>query len=355
MNFDSKNSIVIPITNGIVWQLDNKTPITIYHQLNPNPKTGASIASIVAFLSDNEEVPAVNSDSENFIGVPTVDTNGILWQLDDEIPITIYHQFNPNPETGTNTASVVAFESDEESVPVQNGIHMQIDYDLQSDRFTHFRSNGCDCLRVRLEKVLSQQREKTINWLQKARNQAKDELQRCIFDSDLCDGSMIEYHELIPGVSAIQSEPVFAAGSIIVHNGNKWWVTDLYCAEPDCPCHDTLLIFRIVDDLISSKPDTICVEYTSPKPYSIREIDEERITIQAAHDVVQEWFAHKPIWFTDAEIRARSGQMKRVMARTIQHRKMPGTANDRQVITVGRNAPCPCGSGHKFKKCCGKG
>jgi uncharacterized protein YecA (UPF0149 family) len=25
-----------------------------------------------------------------------------------------------------------------------------------------------------------------------------------------------------------------------------------------------------------------------------------------------------------------------------------------RLIKVGRNAPCPCGSGKKYKKCCGK-
>jgi len=27
----------------------------------------------------------------------------------------------------------------------------------------------------------------------------------------------------------------------------------------------------------------------------------------------------------------------------------------RQATKVGRNAPCPCGSGRKYKKCCGSG
>ena len=28
------------------------------------------------------------------------------------------------------------------------------------------------------------------------------------------------------------------------------------------------------------------------------------------------------------------------------------TPHNRQVGTVGRNEPCPCGSGKKYKKCC---
>lgn len=31
-----------------------------------------------------------------------------------------------------------------------------------------------------------------------------------------------------------------------------------------------------------------------------------------------------------------------------------GDYRERRVIKVGRNDPCPCGSGKKYKKCCGK-
>jgi SWIM/SEC-C metal-binding protein len=31
-----------------------------------------------------------------------------------------------------------------------------------------------------------------------------------------------------------------------------------------------------------------------------------------------------------------------------------GTAPIRRAQTVGRNDPCPCGSGRKFKRCCGQ-
>jgi len=28
--------------------------------------------------------------------------------------------------------------------------------------------------------------------------------------------------------------------------------------------------------------------------------------------------------------------------------------NSQSIVSVGRNAPCPCGSKKKFKKCCGR-
>ena len=34
-------------------------------------------------------------------------------------------------------------------------------------------------------------------------------------------------------------------------------------------------------------------------------------------------------------------------------RPAPSPGNTARTAKVGRNAPCPCGSGKKFKKCCG--
>jgi preprotein translocase subunit SecA len=36
------------------------------------------------------------------------------------------------------------------------------------------------------------------------------------------------------------------------------------------------------------------------------------------------------------------------------HRKAAKRQPIRATATVGRNEPCPCGSGKKFKQCCGK-
>ena len=37
----------------------------------------------------------------------------------------------------------------------------------------------------------------------------------------------------------------------------------------------------------------------------------------------------------------------------VQHQQPPATASVRTGAKVGRNDPCPCGSGKKYKKCCG--
>ncbi|TFG37792.1 MAG: hypothetical protein E4H46_01035, partial [Desulfobacterales bacterium] len=43
-------------------------------------------------------------------------------------------------------------------------------------------------------------------------------------------------------------------------------------------------------------------------------------------------------------------EMKRSDEQAADRKKQP----HRAVQKVGRNAPCPCGSGKKYKKCCGE-
>jgi hypothetical protein len=42
----------------------------------------------------------------------------------------------------------------------------------------------------------------------------------------------------------------------------------------------------------------------------------------------------------------------RKVVRTLRRRIASGTADVRSNTRIGRNDPCPCGSGKKFKKCC---
>jgi len=48
--------------------------------------------------------------------------------------------------------------------------------------------------------------------------------------------------------------------------------------------------------------------------------------------------------------RKRSKRGKEALIRSVQNRLRP----QRQAAPVGRNDPCPCGSGKKWKKCCGQ-
>ena len=55
------------------------------------------------------------------------------------------------------------------------------------------------------------------------------------------------------------------------------------------------------------------------------------------------------------EARQFGEQARRLRHQPVQPaaRPAPSPGNTARTAKVGRNAPCPCGSGKKFKKCCG--
>ena len=114
---------------------------------------------------------------------------------------------------------------------------------------------------------------------------------------------------------------------------------DMYCSEPGCDCCVALVSFDGVD------PDGDCAGgvwvHESRKPEFEPEgdaalLEELWAAFQLRHPRHLQRFRNR-----DAQIKALT----------------PSPPPSQTVVTgpkVGRNAPCPCGSGKKYKKCCGR-
>ena len=74
-------------------------------------------------------------------------------------------------------------------------------------------------------------------------------------------------------------------------------------------------------------------------------------------DVCEKLFKVQPVSETDMarlEQRRSEEQKRMVMSRGGEEEERKNTPVRRQEKKIGRNDPCPCGSGKKYKKCCGK-
>lgn len=74
-------------------------------------------------------------------------------------------------------------------------------------------------------------------------------------------------------------------------------------------------------------------------------------------DVCEKLFKVQPVSETDMarlEQRRNEEQKRMVMSRGGEEEEKKNTPVRRQEKKIGRNDPCPCGSGKKYKKCCGK-
>ena len=136
--------------------------------------------------------------------------------------------------------------------------------------------------------------------------------------------------------------------------GNKQYIAvDYYCPNPKCNCRDVMLIFDKVENNKATGPPALrCfIKFDTGN----RVIEEKGAGVSTQHaenmldelmalfagggiELFKERYARIKEWGKDclqAELRRKNVSLTAVAPK------------------VGRNAPCPCGSGKKYKRCCG--
>lgn len=119
---------------------------------------------------------------------------------------------------------------------------------------------------------------------------------------------------------------------------------DLYCVTEGCSCGEVVLDFAPVAPRGAPAPgavrvDTLGEASVEPEHEKHRErLEQLWAAFQQRHPRYRERFAR------------RSTVMHGLAGRIVG---APRGKIERRTAKVGRNDPCPCGSGKKFKKCCG--
>ncbi len=157
-----------------------------------------------------------------------------------------------------------------------------------------------------------------------------------------------------------------------VFEGREFLVEDHYCANPACDCRQVHLEFwERVHELfpkhrITIRQSVMAIFTLAGKLQETRYREESATT---AKRLLQAWQRRGGIAFP--ECARRYAQIKVIGARSFPAEPQPAaraaqvqpiqaeegaelTARTDTSQTVRRNAPCPCGSGLKFKRCCGR-
>jgi|GEM_PF-1171081 len=135
-------------------------------------------------------------------------------------------------------------------------------------------------------------------------------------------------------------------------NGVNWIVLDQYCVVPDCTCNVAHLSFyRVASGKVQKSPevsaeidlDNESVRESFPPPLS-----EGQLRVVA--DFKEQMIA----W--NRELNVRRKLLREIAAKRLS---FPDDTDGKAVPAIStkrasRNDPCPCGSGRKYKKCCGK-
>jgi uncharacterized protein YchJ len=129
---------------------------------------------------------------------------------------------------------------------------------------------------------------------------------------------------------------------------------DLYCLRPACDCHEVTI--QVVDDSFEKTLFTVShdVKQNTFKLDKEAEVNISNEKVQAILAAIRNQFTEakiKGISYTDRYTRMRAIFKDFLVRKGIPQHYHPET---RLVATIGRNDDCPCGSGKKYKKCCGK-
>jgi hypothetical protein len=167
------------------------------------------------------------------------------------------------------------------------------------------------------------------------------------FDS----GNLGELHDLL---KRIRNKPRYipSKGELLKHSENHYYemtpqLLQLRLFILNQLCDDAELVDDIIEDI------QLACSMEEPLQEIVNELDRRNIIFDTMDQVkrfaslITEVYNHTRLWsncgYTPVELGALTGGSA--------NRPLPGPRVDSD--KVGRNDPCPCGSGKKFKKCCG--
>ncbi|MGA7121057.1 MAG: SEC-C metal-binding domain-containing protein [Polyangiaceae bacterium] len=147
-------------------------------------------------------------------------------------------------------------------------------------------------------------------------------------------GDLVAWDEALVGVR----QDMFRLGDRVFE------AVDLYCVAPGCSCGEAVLEFAPIAPRGMPPPGAVRIDKSGQctlEPTQERHgerLQELWAAFQKRHPRYRERFAR------------RAAVMQGLAGRIVG---APSTGIERRSAKVGRNDPCPCGSGRKYKKCCG--
>ena len=198
-------------------------------------------------------------------------------------------------------------------------------------------------------------------------------LNQCLADpEDVDSGRLIGFEELLGDLG----NAVWTHSLGVYHvewEGTTYRVKERYCLNPDCECETVRVSFFCPSSRTNSRGQQILEEHF-----------QAALALDGGMRIDKVWHGDRSVaeqvlaaWAQDSrrelkQLRWRYDKMKQIGRRSLDAAPdwdggederpfepaplLPPTPPIRRSPDrVGRNEPCPCGSGKKFKKCCGRG
>lgn len=154
----------------------------------------------------------------------------------------------------------------------------------------------------------------------------------------LQESQMISYFEVLPWSYDLNIEI----------DSTKYWISDFYCVRPACDCTSVLLLLS----LSYEEPPSLELWYDhKTQEISMGQLDDKKLPVTK---IIRE------LKYTQADkfrqtFRHRHARMMTFFTNFLKRNNLAPTPQSPIIggNIIGRNDPCTCGSGKKYKKCCG--
>jgi hypothetical protein len=152
---------------------------------------------------------------------------------------------------------------------------------------------------------------------------------------------MISYADVLP----------YARHISLTINNNRYIVEDLYCVKNNCPCTESALCYLPMDEAASPIEEALSA-FVDHKTKQWRGMEGRTAgnPVLDGETAKHELEAKYPNIYD--LLAQRHQQLKLLYANYLKSNAPQQISSTKK---VGRNEPCPCGSGKKYKKCCGAG
>jgi hypothetical protein len=186
---------------------------------------------------------------------------------------------------------------------------------------------------------------------------AKKRLQECTLNrADVLAGALVSYAGIVS-----EDKSFYDGGTTCIssfeHEGTEYAMDALYCPNPACRCHEACLLFiRVIPAGPGQAAATSeeCLRARLKFDGSWRIDERWDISLVEAQGLLKAWLEHHPGMIE--RFKEEYGAIKEIGRRSLQSPPPSPSSIQQGVVQtkkIGRNAPCSCGSGKKYKKCCG--
>ena len=129
-----------------------------------------------------------------------------------------------------------------------------------------------------------------------------------------------------------------------------WFFDDKYCSNPKCLCNEAMLTFYKIDDSKQTQEAEFAVRMNLNNfKYDVEFNENEQNQIA---EIIKSLRNSQPEVF--GILKRRYKEVKNASKAIIKKFSLKEKKEEQPKIEIGRNDPCPCGSGKKYKKCCGR-